>query len=154
MWIATLFNIDWPKDNTAPQSTQQQELLDYLDMMQELNMNALYLQVRPHGDALYDSAIEPWSEFLTGEQGVAPDPYWDPLEFAVTEGHARGIEIHAWLNPLRARRLGSRSELAAGHMCLTMAEYCYDYGVDLWMDPGVPEVHDRFLDVVRDLIDR
>ena len=154
MWIATVDNIDWPKTSTSDQTTKQNELLTYLDLMVEMNMNTVFFQVRPHGDALYVSSIEPWSEYLTGTQGVDPSPSWDPLDFMVRESHARGIELHAWLNPYRARKGGTKDELATGHMCLTMSKYCYDYGPDLWMDPAVPAVQDRFIGVVLDIVTR
>jgi len=82
---------------------------------QSLHLNAVIFQVRPAGDALYESQIEPWSEYLTGKQGRAPEMPWDPLAFAVKEAHARGLELHAWFNPYRAKdptAKGSRSPRA------------------------------------------
>ena len=122
--------------------------------MANTNLNALMLHVRPCGDALYNSSIEPWSAFLTGKQGVAPNPLWDPLEFAVREAHKRGIETHAWLNPFRANLKPSWEGLAPNHMAIKFREYAYPYGDFLWMDPGVPEIQERLLMVVEDLMDR
>lgn len=103
--MATVINLDWPASGNIPVSFQKQSLLDRLDDMKAAGINTLYFQIRTEGDALYDSDIEPWSKYLTGEEGVAPDPYWDPLEFVIEEAHKRGMELHAWLNPYRAMRM-------------------------------------------------
>ena len=103
-WMATVINLDWPASGDIPVRFQKQSLLDRLDALKAAGINTLYFQIRTEGDALYDSDIEPWSKYLTGEEGVAPDPYWDPLEFVIEEAHKRGMELHAWLNPYRAMR--------------------------------------------------
>lgn len=103
-WMATVINLDWPASGNVPVRFQKQSLTDRLDDLKEAGINTLYFQIRTEGDALYDSDIEPWSKYLTGEEGVAPDPYWDPLEFVIEEAHKRGMELHAWLNPYRAMR--------------------------------------------------
>ncbi|HEY1378422.1 MAG TPA: family 10 glycosylhydrolase, partial [Gemmataceae bacterium] len=99
VWVATVGNIDWPSAKGLPVEKQQEELKAILDKCVEVGLNAVILQVRPMADALYKSDLEPWSEFLTGTAGKAPEPFYDPLEFAVREAHARGLELHAWLNP-------------------------------------------------------
>ena len=96
VWVATVANIDWPSSRKLSTAAQQRELIALLDRAAALKLNAVLFQVRPAADALYASKIEPWSEYLTGAQGRAPDPYWDPLEFAVREAHARNLELHAW----------------------------------------------------------
>ena len=101
-WIATVANIDWPSKPGLSTEKQKQEAIALLDFLQAHHFNAAILQMRPQADALYKSALEPWSYFLTGTQGKAPDPYYDPLEFWVKEAHDRGIELHVWLNPYRA----------------------------------------------------
>jgi uncharacterized lipoprotein YddW (UPF0748 family) len=73
-----------------------------LDFLQKHNFNAVILQIRPQADALYKSSIEPWSYFLTGEQGKAPEPFYDPLQFWTEAAHDRGLEMHVWFNPYRA----------------------------------------------------
>src|SRR5262249_1052891 len=103
VWVASVSNIDWPSRPGLPVAEQKKELLAILDRCQSLQLNAVILQVRPMCDALYPSKLEPWSEFLTGQAGQAPEPMWDPLAFAVAEAHKRGIELHAWFNPYRAR---------------------------------------------------
>ena len=93
LFMATVNNIDWPTSSADSETEQQNDMINYLNMMQQTNMNALVFQVRTSGDAFYDSSIEPWSKYLTGTQGVAPNPYWDPLEYTVTQAHSRGIEV-------------------------------------------------------------
>jgi uncharacterized lipoprotein YddW (UPF0748 family) len=151
--VATVANIDWPSQPDLPVEAQQAELLRILDRMQELNLNALVLQVRPAGDAFYASSIEPWSYWLTARQGRAPQPYYDPLEFAITESHKRNIELHAWFNPYRAQN-ASLFPLAANHMAEQFPQYAYVYGKLLWMDPGAREVQDRTYETIMDVVRR
>ena len=111
-------------------------------------------QVRPAADAFYASTLDPWSAFLTGTQGVAPDPYYDPLEFTVTEAHSRGIEVHAWLNPYRASLSPDTDGLDPSHACIQLSQYCYSYDNYMWLDPGAPEVVDHLVSVIQDIITR
>ena len=127
LWFATVENIDWPSSASASPATQEQELTDYLDIMQSLNMNAIVFQVRPAGDAFYASELEPWSRYLTGEQGKEPVPFFDPLDFVIRQAHSRGIEVHAWLNPYRANMQPNWNGLAPNHManrCVTLFFFC------------------------------
>ena len=101
-WVATVANIDWPSKPGLSTWDQQRELLAILDKAASLELNAIILQVRPGSDAFFASSLEPWSEYLTGRQGRAPEPPWDPLAFAVEQAHKRGLELHAWFNPYRA----------------------------------------------------
>lgn len=103
-WIATVINLDWPESSGLPPRYKKEDLLNKFDRLKEAGINVIYFQIRTEGDALYDSPTEPWSKYLTSEEGRAPDPYWDPLTFAIEEAHKRGMELHAWLNPYRAMR--------------------------------------------------
>jgi uncharacterized lipoprotein YddW (UPF0748 family) len=154
VWVATVANIDWPSRPGLSTQEQQQELRDLLDRAVRLRLNAVIFQVRPAGDALYASKIEPWSEYLTGVQGQRPDPYYDPLAFAITEAHARGLELHAWFNPYRARMSGAKSPEAASHIARRRPELVRRYGPFLWMDPGEAEVRAHTLRVVLDVVRR
>lgn len=136
VWISTVANIDWPSKKTLTTAQQQAELLSILDIMQSLNINAVVFQVRPAGDAFYASNIEPWSAYLTGTQGKAPSPYWDPLDFIIKEAKARNIEVHAWLNPLRGRNKGETYAFASNHMTQLYPTVTYNYDGYVWMDPG------------------
>jgi uncharacterized lipoprotein YddW (UPF0748 family) len=115
---------------------QQMELRAILDRAADLGLNAVLLQVRPAGDALYASPYEPWSEYLTGAMGRAPDPFYDPLEFAVEEAHRRGLELHAWFNPFRARHPSAKSPASADHISRARPGLVHRYGAQLWMDPS------------------
>ncbi len=154
VWVASVANIDWPSKRTLSTAEQQAELLALFDRAAELRLNAVIFQVRPAADALYASSIEPWSEYLTGEQGKKPDPYWDPLAFAVREAHARGMELHAWFNPYRARFSDAKSPLVSTHIARTNPALVKSYGGYLWMDPGEPAVRARTLRVVLDVVKR
>jgi uncharacterized lipoprotein YddW (UPF0748 family) len=154
VWIASVANIDWPSRPGLPAEQQRAELLAMLDRAVELNLNAVILQVRPAADALYRSEIEPWSEYLTGAMGTPPSDGYDPLEFAVSEAHRRGLELHAWFNPYRARHPSARSEISADHISRTRPDITRTYGRHLWMDPGEPDVQDRTVQVILDVVRR
>ncbi|MCX7919567.1 MAG: family 10 glycosylhydrolase [bacterium] len=153
VWIATVNNIDWPSRKGLPVQEQQQELIKLFDLCTALNLNAVIFQVRPAGDAFYASKLEPWSVWLTGEQGKAPDPYYDPLEFAVAECHKRGLELHAWFNPYRAG-FTSQASFASNHISKTHPEYVHRYGQNYWMDPGEPEIKQHTVNVILDVVRR
>ena len=103
-WIATVTNLDWPSSPNLTVAQQKQELINLLDELKRDGINTVIFQVRSECDAMYSSAFDPWSYWLTGSQGTAPFPYYDPLEFAIDEAHKRGMELHAWFNPYRAER--------------------------------------------------
>jgi uncharacterized lipoprotein YddW (UPF0748 family) len=153
-WVATVNNIDWPSKPGLPTAEQQRELLAILDKCQNLKLNVVVFQVRPACDALYASKLEPWSEYLTGQQGKAPSPFWDPLEFAVAQAHARGLELHAWFNPFRARHSSGFGARAVDHISRTHPNWVKSYGTHLWLDPGLPEVHDYSARVILDVVNR
>ncbi|HEY9875468.1 MAG TPA: family 10 glycosylhydrolase, partial [Candidatus Obscuribacterales bacterium] len=154
VWIATVANIDWPSKPGLTTDQQKAELIAMLDKAVELKLNAVILQVRPAADALYSSKYEPWSEFLTGKMGKAPEPYYDPLAFAVQEAHNRGLEIHAWFNPYRAHHAEAKSEISANHISFTHPEWVRQYGNYLWLDPGEKAVQDYTLGVIMDVVRR
>lgn len=153
VWVASVANIDWPSKPGLSVDQQKAELLQILNRMQQVNLNALILQVRPAGDAFYQSSLEPWSYWLTGTQGKAPDPNYDPLRFAIEESHKRNIELHAWFNPYRARN-ATNYPLAANNMARKFPQYAYQYGNLLWMDPGAKEVQDQTYNVIMDVVRR
>ncbi len=153
-WIASVANINWPSKPGLSTVEQQKEAIVLLDLLKSLNFNAAILQIRPQADALYKSEIEPWSYFLTGTQGKAPDPYYDPLEFWVEAAHDRGIELHVWLNPYRAHHLsgGGVSEKsvvkAKPELVVKLKDGQY------WMDPSLRGVQDLSASVVKDIVKR
>lgn len=154
-WIATVGNLHWPSRPGLPPAEQQAELRRLLDAAAELGLNAIILQVRPAADAFYASRTEPWSPWLTGHMGQAPEPFYDPLAFAVREAHRRGLELHAWFNPFRALvRSAKTGPVAAQHITRTRPEWVRPYGSYLWLDPGEPAVHDHVIQVVLDVVRR
>ncbi|MBA4147739.1 MAG: family 10 glycosylhydrolase [Verrucomicrobia bacterium] len=153
-WIATVANIDWPSKRTLTTEQQKAELINILDTSVQMNLNSLVFQIRPMCDALYQSDLEPWSEFLTGAMGKAPDPYYDPLEFIIEESHKRGIELHVWFNPYRARHTSSRGEVASNHVSKTKPGIVREYGKYLWLDPAEEETKRHSLDVILDVVRR
>ena len=136
-------------------STQKmQETLTYqLDELQRMGVNAIIFQVRPECDALYESSIEPWSRFLTGQQGRAPQPYWDPLQWMIDQCHSRGMELHAWINPYRAKTKGTTA-LSTMHIGARHPERCFTYDDLLILNPGIPENRDYICSVARDIVTR
>jgi uncharacterized lipoprotein YddW (UPF0748 family) len=153
-WVATVANIDWPSRKGLTTAEQQAELIAILNRASQLKLNAIIFQVRPACDALYASRIEPWSEYLTGVMGRAPQPFYDPLAFAVAEAHKRGLELHAWFNPYRARVLEAASPAAANHISKTHPQLVRQYGKYLWLDPGEKQVQDYSLSVIMDVVKR
>src|SRR6185436_8872493 len=148
VWVATVQNIDWPSKPGLPADKQKRELIAILDKCVDLNINAVIFQVRTQADALYDSKIEPWSNFLTGKMGQPPKPYYDPLEFAVEEAHKRGLQLHAWFNPYRVRVPGAKGPAAENHASVALPNAVRKYGEYLWFDPGAPESEEQFVAVL------
>ncbi|MFF5706898.1 glycoside hydrolase family 10 protein [Streptomyces sp. NPDC012794] len=138
MWIASVQNVDWPSRSGLPAREQRAELIRLLDTAVARRLNAVVLQVRPAADALWPSAYEPWSQWLTGVQGR--DPGWDPLGTAVAEAHARGLELHAWFNPYRVAQHTDPSRLAVSHPARRNPGWTVAYGGRLYYNPGLPEV--------------
>jgi uncharacterized lipoprotein YddW (UPF0748 family) len=154
LWVATVDNVDWPSRPNLTTREQQAELTVILDRAVRLRMNVVILQVRPCCDALYDSKIEPWSEYLTGQMGSAPKPYYDPLAFAVEEAHKLGLELHAWFNPYRARIRDSKSPVSRNHVTITHPGLVRTYGKYLWLDPTQPATREYSLSVIMDVVRR
>ena len=153
-WVASVANIDFPSKMGLTTQQQKAELRAILDRAVALRLNAIIFQIRPACDALYDSKLEPWSEYLSGQQGKAPSPFYDPLAFAIDEAHKRGLELHAWFNPYRARHSLAKSALAESHLSKTQPELVKTYGKHLWLDPGEPKVQEHSLNVILDVVRR
>ena len=153
-WVATVANIDWPSKQNLTTDQMKAEMIQILDTSVRLRLNAIIFQVRPSADSFYDSKLEPWSAYLTGTQGKAPDPYFDPLAFAVEEAHSRGLEVHCWFNPYRAALPIQKSPMAENHVSKTHPEVVKTYAKFLWMDPGEPFVQKHSLAVIRDVVHR
>ena len=154
VWVATVENIDWPSKRGLSNPAQKEEFIALLDRHQKNGMNAIIMQVRPSGDALYPSTLEPWSEYLMGTQGLPPSPFYDPLEFMIAETHKRGMEFHAWINPYRAVFNVKKSSIAPSHITRIHPEWFLTYGDKKYFNPGLPQVWQHTNRIVRDLVSR
>jgi uncharacterized lipoprotein YddW (UPF0748 family) len=152
LWVATVANIDWPSRTTLTADQQRAELDDILDRAKSAGFNAVILQVRSASDATYASSLEPWAALLSGTQGT--NPGYDPLAYAVAQAHARGLELHAWINPFRAGSASDSAKLAPTHIFRTRRDLVRVYGGALWLDPGEQDVQDQVIRVVRDITQR
>ena len=153
-WVATVANINWPSSPGLSTEDQKREAIDLLNFLQLHHFNAVILQVRPQCDALYKSDLEPWSYYLTGEQGKAPSPFYDPLEFWVEQAHDRGLELHVWLNPYRAHHKDGK-EISAQSIIKTRPELVVKLKEGYWwLDPAQQGTQDHSTAVVMDLVKR
>ncbi len=153
-WIATVANIDWPSKPGLPSVEQQQQFIRQLDLLKSVGCNAVIVQVRPACDAMYASKIEPWSHYLSGRQGEAPFPYYDPLVFMIQEAHKRNLEFHAWFNPFRALMDSKKNPNPAGHVTKTHHDWIISYGGKSYIDPGIPEAREYVINVIADVVKR
>jgi uncharacterized lipoprotein YddW (UPF0748 family) len=154
MWVCTVNNGDWPSKGNFNTDEQKKELTEMFDRAAALKFNAVIFQVRPCCDAVYDSSIEPWSQYLTGQAGKAPEPYYDPLTFAIEQAHKRGLELHAWFNPYRVAFNHVTNDLPEKHVVRTHPELVKHYGKHMWLDPGEPETRAYSLSVIKDVVHR
>ena len=150
VWVASVSNIDWPSKKGLSVEQQKREFLTILDNVKKWNMNAVFVQIKPSGDAFYPSKYGPWSEYLTGTQGI--NPGYDPLKFMVEEAHKRGIEFHAWFNPYRLSVSSSRDKLSKDNIGRKKPEWTVAYGGQLYLNPGIPEVNDYVVNSIVEVV--
>ena len=157
VWISTHLSLDWPNRTHTP-TQQQAALRAILEHNKATGMNAAFVQVRSQSDAMYPSPYEPWSYYLTNQQGSAPDPMWDPLQFAIDETRARGMEFHAWINPYRAvatvANESNPAQYAGTHVSKTHPEWLLTVGAVKILNPGLPQVRDHVVNVIMDIVHR
>lgn len=151
VWISTVYRADYPSvQNNA--EAQKQEFIQKLDQAQALGLNTVVVQVRPKGDALYQSALNPWSEVLTGTQGK--DPGFDPMEFMIAETHKRGMEFHAWMNPYRITTSGTDlAALSADNMARQHPDWIITYNGAMYYNPAKQEVKQYIIDTVAEVVE-
>ncbi|WP_321826956.1 glycoside hydrolase family 10 protein [Maribacter dokdonensis] len=152
VWVATVVNIDWPKNGNDSAEKQKTDFLKILDFYERENYNAVIVQVRAAGDAFYQSDYAPYSRFLTGEEGTAPKWNTDVLEWMISETHERGMEFHAWLNPYRATFDENFEVLSETHDYCTHPEWIVHYGKKNYYNPGLPEVRNHFSNIIAELV--
>lgn len=153
-WVTTVYNLDWPLQRGLPPAVQQADMEELFDGLAATGVNTVLFQVRSEADAMYASSFEPWSRFLTGTQGRAPSPFWDPLEEAIRLAHERGMELHAWLNPFRAVSALGKSGLAASHIVFQHPDWVLDVNDVTIINPGVPDARSYIVDVIKDIVGR
>lgn len=153
VWVSTVANIDWPSRPGLNTLDQQQEIIRILDNHKVTGINAIILQIRPASDAIYPSTLEPWSRYLSGIQGKAPVPFYDPLEFWINEAHKRGMELHAWFNPYRIKQ-NLKDSLSPDHIYFKNPYMGWEYGNRIYFEPGHPEVWQFLVNVVTDVVSR
>ncbi|MBK7432877.1 MAG: family 10 glycosylhydrolase [Chitinophagaceae bacterium] len=154
IWVATVDNIDWPAKGNYQSDSQRIEFIRMLDLFKQNGINTAIVQVRPAADAFYPSPYEPWSEWLTGRQGQPPIPYYDPLEFMITETHKRGMEFHAWVNPYRAVFNIGSSILSPTHITRLHPEWFLTYGDKKYFDPGNRDAQLFVNGIIGDIVER
>lgn len=152
VWIATVVNIDWPKSCTDSVEKQKNDFITILDTYQRLNYNAVIVQIRSVGDALYPTTLAPWSRYLTGKEGQAPNPNYDVLEWMISEAHARGFEFHAWLNPYRATFDLKTETLSPNHDYYKHPDWMIKYGGKYYYNPALPEVQQHLTSIVEEVV--
>lgn len=152
VWIATVVNIDWPKSSIDSVEKQKTDFIEILDTYQKLNYNAVIVQIRSVGDALYPTMLAPWSRYLTGKEGNAPNPNYDVLEWMIAEAHTRGFEFHAWLNPYRATFDLKTETLSPNHDYYKHPEWMIQYGGKYYYNPALPEVQNHLLSIVEEVV--
>ena len=153
-WIATVSNIDYPSSPSLSVATQKSQFIALLDALKSSGINAVFVQIRASCDAFYNSPYEPWSEWLTGQQGLAPQAGYDPLVFMTDEAHKRGIEFHAWVNPYRAVVNINSSSIASNHISVKQPSWCVTYNSLKILNPGLPQVREYVTKIVADIVTR
>ncbi|PVX52330.1 uncharacterized lipoprotein YddW (UPF0748 family) [Balneicella halophila] len=154
LWVASVLNLDFPSKNDLSVQQQKQEFVNLLDTMVKYRFNTVVVQIRPSGDALYSSPFEPWSEVLTGTQGLPPQPFYDPLAFMIEESHKRNIDFHAWLNPYRGVFNYKQAKVSNNHPIFKHPEWFVNYGQHTYYNPGLPETREFIAKIVGDITRR
>lgn len=152
VWIATVANIDWPISSTDAVEKQKADFIEILDTYKKLNYNVVIVQIRSAGDAMYPTNLAPWSKYLTGKQGLAPYPFYDPLDWMITQAHDRGFEFHAWLNPYRATMDMNTTALSRTHDVIKHPEWMIKHGGKYYYNPALPEVQTHLINIVDEVV--
>ncbi|MCC9071293.1 family 10 glycosylhydrolase [Flavobacterium sp. F-65] len=153
VWIATVVNIDWPKSKVDNVEKQKADYLEILETYKRLNFNAVIVQIRSVGDAIYPTKLAPWSRYLTGKEGQEPKPYYDVLAWMIEQAHRRGFEFHAWMNPYRATFDLKKDSLSSNHDAIKHPEWMIEYGGKIYYDPALPEVQEHLTTIVEEVVE-
>ena len=151
-WIATVNNIDFPKKPSPNSVAQKEQWSKLVEKLKKIGINTLFVQVRPAADALYESAFVPWSAFLNGKQGTAPEPFYDPMQYMIEVAHQHGMEFHAWLNPYRATLSLDTLSLSPWHVFYKNRDWMVEYDSKFYINPGLPEARQHIVQVVEEIV--
>lgn len=154
VWVASVANIDWPSKADLSVEEQKAEFIKLLELHRANGMNAVIVQVRPCADAFYPSRYEPWSKWLTGKIGKAPQPYYDPLKYMIEEAHTRGFEFHAWFNPYRAAMDVDKNGIDSSSLAFKQRNWFLKYGNNLYFDPGLPQARTHVVNVIMEVVNQ
>ncbi|MCL2226198.1 MAG: family 10 glycosylhydrolase [Oscillospiraceae bacterium] len=163
VWVTTVFNLDFPSRQGISADAMKSEIDAIIARTVELGLNAIIFQVRPTGDAFYESDIFPWSSWLSGTQGQGI-PGFDPLQYWIEASHANGLELHAWINPYRIIHTTTNSSdpntLAPTNPVRLRPELAVGWTDPssgrrgLFLDPGLPDARQLIIDGIENLIRR
>lgn len=152
VWVATVANIDYPREGTTEVFALQEQWKNMIERHKKIGFNVIIAQVRPASDAFYPTESAPWSKYLTGKQGTAPADSFDPLKFMIEETHKQGMEFHAWFNPYRATLDFDTVNLAPNHVFRRHRDWVVRYGPRFYLNPGIPEVRKHLVTVVNEVV--
>ncbi len=152
VWVATVANIDYPRAPTSDAIALKEQWKSLLEQYKQIGLNAVIVQVRPAADALYPTELAPWSKYLTGKQGRAPESGYDPLQFMIEETHKMGMEFHAWFNPYRATMDMDTASLAPNHIFRGHRDWMLKYGGKFYFNPALPQVRQYITDIVGEVV--
>lgn len=151
-WVATFFQLDYPRESSRSKVVLTEQWRQMLRQLSNIGINTLYFQVRPSGDAFYQSELVPWSRFLSGQEGLGPENDFDPLPLFIEMAHEAGMEFHAWINPLRVSANLDTTTFAANHVVREHPDWAFAYGNRFYLNPGLPDVRWHLLNVVEELV--
>lgn len=154
VWIASVANIDWPLKGDVDPASQRMHFESLLRYYKKLNYNAVIVQIRSAGDAFYPSDLAPWSVYLTGKQGHAPAPSYDPLAWMIEATHAQQMEFHAWMNPFRATMSRKTKRLARNHVYHQHKDWMVRYGNQYYINPGIPAAQAHVQECINEVVDK
>ncbi len=154
VWISTVKRLDYPPRANMSSEELKDAYLEIVKNCKSAGLNAIIFQVRPAADAFYDSPYEPWSEWLTGKQGRAPKPYFDPLLFMIDQTHKQNMQFHAWINPFRSVATVGKADVMPSHISNLKPEWFFTYGKNKYFNPGIPEVQDYIIKIIADIVRR
>ncbi len=154
VWISTVKRLDYPSRSGLNSYELKREFIKILDSCKSVGINAVIFQIRPAADAFYASAYEPWSQWLTGKQGRAPYPYFDPLKFMIEQTHKRHMQFHAWINPFRAVATIGKADIVANHITKRKPQWFFNYGINKYFNPGIPAVRNYIATIISDIVRR